>query len=182
MDTVYIKGEPFVLVPKKDLFEPMAAMRFLVFWRDSFTCVYCGRSRFEERIKLNLDHLIPDGPYTFENLVTACAECNCGKGANRLSAQTLTDFQEVIRRNSRKFEGRTGCTILPTFSAPEESQRPDDDDDTSIFRHPRSEIPLHPFPETLKGASAIPAPLGRRTRLHVPLIDNDDDRTPREMV
>lgn len=46
-----------------------------VFWRDSFTCQYCGKQSRE----LTLDHVRPrvqKGPHTWENVVTACVPCN----------------------------------------------------------------------------------------------------------
>lgn len=59
-----------------------AGIRFRVFWRDRFTCQYCGRKAPE--IVLELDHVIPvskGGRTTMQNLVTACRECNAGKQA-----------------------------------------------------------------------------------------------------
>ncbi len=53
--------------------------RYEVFRRDNFTCQYCGR-----RVsRPTLDHVIPrqrGGTYSWENLVTACPECNLRKG------------------------------------------------------------------------------------------------------
>ena len=46
-----------------------------VFWRDRFTCQYCGKQTRE----LTLDHVVPrvsDGPHTWENVVAACVLCN----------------------------------------------------------------------------------------------------------
>lgn len=50
-----------------------------VYRRDRYTCQYCGRTGVE----LTLDHVIPKsrgGKTTWENLVTACKECNTKKG------------------------------------------------------------------------------------------------------
>lgn len=58
---------------------------FIVFNRDNFTCIYCGKNSMEDNIKLELDHVIPiskGGKDTVNNLVTACTQCNrakCGK-------------------------------------------------------------------------------------------------------
>jgi 5-methylcytosine-specific restriction endonuclease McrA len=55
-----------------------AFTRFNVFLRDRFSCQYCG-----SRIDLTFDHLIPrslGGHTTWENVVTACSECNLQKG------------------------------------------------------------------------------------------------------
>lgn len=60
--------------------------RFEVFKRDKFTCQYCGKSAPE--VVLHVDHIQPvskDGDNEVTNLITACADCNLGKGARELS-------------------------------------------------------------------------------------------------
>lgn len=57
-------------------------LRFSVLERDSFTCRYCGRSAPD--VVLHVDHIkavVRGGTDDPENLATACAECNQGKGA-----------------------------------------------------------------------------------------------------
>ena len=73
--------------PTKDIPEPQSdgktlSLRFAVLNRDNFHCVYCGRGA-EDGAKLQVDHVYPrskGGKDTMENLVTACWECNMGKG------------------------------------------------------------------------------------------------------
>ena len=58
-------------------------LRFEVFKRDKFTCQYCGRMAPD--VILEVDHINPvaeGGNNNFNNLVTACQDCNRGKGAN----------------------------------------------------------------------------------------------------
>jgi hypothetical protein len=55
--------------------------RFLVLQRDGFACQYCGARA--PQAKLHVDHVHPasrGGEDDFENLITACWECNMGKG------------------------------------------------------------------------------------------------------
>lgn len=55
-------------------------IRFEVFRRDNFSCVYCGRSAPD--VVLHADHKIPwkiVKEHELNNLVTACSECNLGK-------------------------------------------------------------------------------------------------------
>jgi 5-methylcytosine-specific restriction endonuclease McrA len=50
-----------------------------IFRRDNHTCQYCGRTDAD----LTLDHVIPrrlGGEHSWENLVTACRNCNHSKG------------------------------------------------------------------------------------------------------
>jgi hypothetical protein len=61
-------------------------LRFEVFKRDSFTCQYCGKRAPD--VVLHCDHVKPvaeGGPTDMLNLVTACIDCNLGKGARELS-------------------------------------------------------------------------------------------------
>jgi 5-methylcytosine-specific restriction endonuclease McrA len=55
-----------------------------IFIRDNYTCQYCGvRTR-----DLTLDHVIPrskGGPHTWENLVSACKNCNHRKGGKTIA-------------------------------------------------------------------------------------------------
>lgn len=57
-------------------------LRFAVLERDGFKCRYCGRGASQGAI-LHADHIKPKssgGEDSLENLVTACQECNIGKG------------------------------------------------------------------------------------------------------
>lgn len=61
-------------------------MRFSVFERDGFRCVYCGRP--SGSTVLQVDHVIPlrkGGTDSFDNYVTACEACNDGKGDRLLT-------------------------------------------------------------------------------------------------
>ncbi len=51
--------------------------------RDGHTCQYCGSTK-----RLTLDHVVPrvkGGPHTWENVVTACEDCNSRKGDKSLA-------------------------------------------------------------------------------------------------
>ena len=56
-----------------------------VFERDKRTCVYCGRKPPE--VVLHVDHRVSvkdGGTDELDNLITACEDCNLGKGASSL--------------------------------------------------------------------------------------------------
>jgi hypothetical protein len=80
--------------------------RFEVFKRDAFQCVYCGNHP-TELIVLHVDHVHPvaeGGSNDIENLVTACSDCNLGKGARLLTAvpQSLEEkAEETAERESQ---------------------------------------------------------------------------------
>lgn len=78
-------------------------VRFSVMKRDHFMCRYCGRR--PPQVKLELDHLRPiadGGPSDAENLVTACEDCNAGKGSRPLTLEPT----EMMRRR------RAGIDLL----------------------------------------------------------------------
>ena len=55
--------------------------RRAVFYRDSFTCQYCGK----ETRTLTLDHIVPrskGGPHVWTNVVSACIPCNHSKAGS----------------------------------------------------------------------------------------------------
>jgi hypothetical protein len=79
-------------------------LRFEVFKRDSFACQYCGKKAPD--VLLVLDHITPvaeGGTDDILNLITACFECNAGKGARLISDHsTLKVQQEQLARLNEK--------------------------------------------------------------------------------
>lgn len=65
-----------------------ASLRWQVFARDNFTCMYCGAQAGEAGVSLAADHIVSvadGGEDNIDNLVTACQRCNGGKGARSLT-------------------------------------------------------------------------------------------------
>jgi hypothetical protein len=64
--------------------DPSLALRFLVFKRDRFSCVVCGRSpAIIAGLVLEVDHKLAwsnGGETVADNLQTLCFDCNRGKG------------------------------------------------------------------------------------------------------
>ncbi len=63
--------------------EASAKDRWQAFARDNFTCQYCGRKPPE--VTLHADHkrsIRDGGSSELDNLVTACEDCNAGKGSS----------------------------------------------------------------------------------------------------
>jgi hypothetical protein len=70
--------------PRKPLSKKL---RFDVFKRDFFKCQYCGAT--PPAVVLEADHIHPvsqGGKDRIDNLITACFDCNRGKGAGLLSS------------------------------------------------------------------------------------------------
>jgi len=75
-------------------------LRFSVYRRDRFRCVYCGATG--RQAQLQLDHCIPvaaGGDNSYWNLLTACAACNNGKQAGEARFDIPT-YQEELRRKN----------------------------------------------------------------------------------
>lgn len=71
-------------------------VRFEVFKRDKFTCQYCGKKAPD--VVLHADHIHPvaeGGTNDIMNLVTACADCNGGKGARLLDDASVVEKQRA---------------------------------------------------------------------------------------
>ena len=68
-----------------------AWLRRAVFSRDDHTCVYCGRSFYENAgLALHVDHVLPCAlggeEFDLDNLATACADGNWAYGGRRKPA------------------------------------------------------------------------------------------------
>ena len=66
--------------------------RRAVFYRDSFTCQYCGK----QTRTLTLDHILPrskGGPHVWTNVVSACIPCN-----HRKAGSTPAEANMRLRR------------------------------------------------------------------------------------
>lgn len=82
--------------------------RFEIFKRDDFTCRYCGSH--PPAVTLELDHIeaVANGGTAHEtNLITACFDCNRGKGARLLSqaAPGLDERADKIREAEAQLAG-----------------------------------------------------------------------------
>jgi hypothetical protein len=70
------------------------SLRFRVLARDNFTCRYCGQTPPD--VVLEIDHVVPKsqgGPDSYENLVTACRQCNHGKLDALLAPEQIAALQ-----------------------------------------------------------------------------------------
>lgn len=74
-------------------------LRFDVFKRDFFKCQYCGAT--PPGVVLEVDHIHPvceGGKNTMDNLITACFDCNRGKGGGLLTSvpQSVSEKAELM--------------------------------------------------------------------------------------
>lgn len=88
--------------------------RFEAFKRDGFTCQYCGRKAPD--VVLEADHIIPraeGGGDELENLLTACWDCNHGKGArlldDRAPAPHIAEQTALIKEREAQLRAYTAA-------------------------------------------------------------------------
>ncbi len=92
-----------------------AFTRFNVFLRDLFACQYCG-GRFAVP-NLTFEHVMPrsrGGKTTWENVVTACGECNLEK-ANRTPAEAGMRLLREVHRPSNWELRENGRAFPPNY-------------------------------------------------------------------
>ncbi len=83
-------------------------LRFEVFKRDGFACQYCGRT--PPSAILEVDHFIAvsaGGSDSEDNLLTACFDCNRGKGARPATIgprESLADREAQIRESEEQIK------------------------------------------------------------------------------
>jgi 5-methylcytosine-specific restriction endonuclease McrA len=77
---------------------------FVIFERDGFKCIYCGKSSIEDGAKLILEHIYPvdkGGNADIFNIVTACTSCNGQKHSKIMSDDNIIRlWAEIDKRNS----------------------------------------------------------------------------------
>jgi hypothetical protein len=78
-------------------------LRFEVFKRDGFRCMYCGAT--PDKALLQCDHIHPvalGGENEIDNLVTACQPCNAGKSATPLSVVPTSLEDRALETHERE--------------------------------------------------------------------------------
>lgn len=83
-------------------------LRFEVFKRDGFRCMYCGAHPPE--VVLEVDHIVPvaaGGPDDSDNLITSCFNCNRGKSDKDLSVapMALSEKAALIAEREEQLRG-----------------------------------------------------------------------------
>ena len=79
--------------------------RFEIFKRDKFICQYCGRKPPE--VILELDHIVSikeGGDNRISNLITACFDCNRGKGTEKIDKICRDDMATLNKEAKQKEE------------------------------------------------------------------------------
>lgn len=93
--------------------------RFVIFERDKFRCIYCGKSSIEDKKELRIEHIIPrskGGNNNLENIVTSCISCNLEKLVMILGDNIINRIvTEVKKRNETYFKGKNVKNIESMF-------------------------------------------------------------------
>ena len=87
----------------------------MFFLRDNFTCQYCT-TRFPAS-ELTFDHLVPkclNGKTTWENVVSACTNCNLKKGRKLIQNTDMKLFKKPLRPSSMLLQNN-GRNFPPNY-------------------------------------------------------------------
>ena len=82
---------------KKERRSSTEKYNFMVFKRDGFKCMYCGKSPIDNGVKLQMDHIIPlnkGGENILDNFITSCLECNHSKTDNFI----YEEYEELLEK------------------------------------------------------------------------------------
>ena len=82
-------------------------VRFEVFKRDGFRCVYCGG--MPPNVLLEADHVVPvskGGTNHIDNLVCSCYDCNRGKSNNELTnlPDSIQTKAEMLKLKTKQYK------------------------------------------------------------------------------
>jgi CRISPR/Cas system Type II protein with McrA/HNH and RuvC-like nuclease domain len=121
------------------------SLRFNVFKRDSFTCQYCGAT--PPGAVLEVDHIHPvsqGGKDVIDNLITACFDCNRGKGAGLLTTlpDSLSDRAAIV---AEKMEQLRAYEKLLKAKRKQEEKAIDQVEEVFL-----SHFPLHEFTQKFR--------------------------------
>ena len=100
----------YVIAQKKPAFT-----RFNVFLRDNFICQYCNNNFAAN--DLTFDHLIPrclNGKTTWNNVVSACTNCNLKKGRRLLKFTDMRLLKQPTKPTSAQLQNN-GRNFPPNF-------------------------------------------------------------------
>ena len=92
-----------------------AFTRFNVFLRDHFDCQYCGLNYPSE--DLTFDHIVPrsrGGRTSWDNVVTACQQCNLAKGNRMLGESGMSLLRPVLEPSTYQLQ-ENGRAFPPNF-------------------------------------------------------------------
>ena len=92
-----------------------AFTRFNVFLRDRFVCQYCTSAL--PAVELTFDHVVPrsrGGRTTWDNVVTACTECNLKKGHKLPRESGLHPKRKPDEPSNRRLQ-ENGRAFPPNF-------------------------------------------------------------------
>lgn len=96
------------------------SVRFNVFRRDNFSCIYCGKSSPE--VVLHCDHSVSvkdGGNDTEANLVTACIDCNLGKSSKSVRRPSVVKSPAIIETEAASgLVGMWGHTLVDDDELP----------------------------------------------------------------
>jgi 5-methylcytosine-specific restriction endonuclease McrA len=90
---------------KAEYIKNVQQSRWIIYERDEFRCVYCGRSSIEDKAVLCIDHIDPycrNFDSNIYNLITSCLTCNLSKNVKDLTYDT---YNRIVKENKKRNKG-----------------------------------------------------------------------------
>lgn len=139
--------------------------RFEIFKRDGFKCQYCGRCPPD--VLLEIDHITPvaeGGDDDFDNLITACFDCNRGKAARLLDVvpRSLADRAAEIAEREAQLQALNELLKVQATRLEEDTWRVAfalfaNDDDEQLFLKYNHKVAIKRFLKVLPLQSVLDA-------------------------
>ncbi len=98
--------------------EDYMVSREIIFKRDGYKCIYCGKSSIEDGVKLHLEHIYPiskGGREDLFNLATSCKRCNIKKGTSLLTEEIVLRIWERNHELNKQFDVKAYDDMVKTF-------------------------------------------------------------------
>lgn len=93
--------------------------RLAIYLRDGLACLWCGAG-VEDEVVLTLDHVVPvgrGGDNRGRNLITACRECNAGRGTASIPAFASRLAQELLPEGDERASQLAEAMIMAVRAA-----------------------------------------------------------------
>jgi 5-methylcytosine-specific restriction endonuclease McrA len=97
----------------------------LIFKRDGYRCIYCGKSSIEDGVKLHLEHIFPiskGGREDLFNLAASCERCNLVKSSTVLSESLILRIWKRNENLNKNIDNKTYDELLKVFKSNIESR------------------------------------------------------------
>ena len=98
--------------------EDYMVSREIIFKRDGYKCIYCGKSSIEDGVKLHLEHIYPiseGGKEDLFNVATSCERCNIKKNTRILDEDIILRIWARNNELNKRFDEKRYDELVKVF-------------------------------------------------------------------